>query len=415
MQRAGGATNERRGATLVLATVTIAALASVAMGYVYTTTSHSKEQSAAHRNLSSFYAAEAGLNDSYIDMTTGGTGALGRAAAPVPFGSQSYWIDAIENGDGTTTLLSTGADGDVTSRAELVVSTAPLGQFQFAAFADEGLLVESGALIDSYDSAKGTYASQVDGGRANDNGDVGSNDDVTLDSNSQIYGAGQYGPDSDDTITVSTNVTIVGGYGPSNEEVALDPVTVPVIPSTGALMVAGGTSTVLGPGDVHLDSVQVKSGGKLVIQGPARVVLDSVLVRSNAAFAIDGTSGPVEVYGTGDFVLSSNSIFASTANEPTDVSLMLTGVHDSEADTTPRISLNSNTDFYGTFYAPELAVTVESNFEIYGAIQSRWLTLASNAQVHYDERLRYDETGGAPTFEVLLWRPLSAAQFDDIE
>jgi hypothetical protein len=405
-----GANPRRRGSTLFLALVTITMLAGLALGYLVSVSSQTKDQVAANQHLSAFYSAEAGLNESYASLSGGDSGQLGSAEAPVAFGAQSFWVDAVDNGDGTTSLRATGKDGEFESHAELVVSTAPLGTFQFAAFADEELEIDSNAFVDSYDSTKGSYASQVTGGFALENGDIGSNSDIYLDSNATIHGAGQYGPDTDDTITLGSSVTITGGYGQASSEIALPAVTVPTIASSGSLEVKRETVTI-GPGDIHYDEIVVNSNSDLKIVGPARIVVDSLDVGSNTTIELNASGGPLELYGTGRFVLDSNSKLTSIAGSPADVSVFLTAVHDSADDSDPKIALDSNAEFYGTILAPEASVALDSNLRLYGAVMAKWLELNSNAQVHYDESLRYDTSDGDPTFDVLLWRPLSTAQF----
>ena len=61
---------------------------------------------------------------------------------------------------------------------------------------------------------------------------------------------------------------------------------------------------------------------------------------------------------------------------------------------------------YGTMYAPNAAVTVRSNFELFGSVVARSVDLSSNARVHFDEALLSATATGAPTFETICLHDL---------
>jgi hypothetical protein len=143
------------------------------------------------------------------------------------------------------------------------------------------------------------------------------------------------------------------------------------------------------------------------VQGPARLVLDSAVLGSNASWTIDATNGPVEIYATGTFDLRSNSILRSITGQPRDVSINITSSNIPPSTST--IAFNSNSQFYGTIYAPYARAVIDSNFEIFGAIKAGSVTLSSRSAIHYDEDLLYDPTR-RPIYERLSWRRLSSAE-----
>jgi hypothetical protein len=300
--------------------------------------------------------------------------------------------------------VSTGSDGADEARLELVVSTEATGFFQFAAFGAEGVVLDSNSFIDSYDSAYGTYASQVKGGNsyAKENGDIGSNADILLKANTEIHGDAQPGPGHivDDS---APNVFVSGSMDPLEEDFVLPPITTPSIASSGALV--GNTALVLGPGDVHYDSILMKGGSSLTIVGPARLVVDDFLMRSNAALHFDATAGEIELYATADFELQSNSTVTTTSNSALDVTLFLDG-NNLTGSPPDVLELGANAEFIGAIYAPNAEFSLASNFNIFGSIMCGMLDLSSFGQIHFDEALLYDGYGSTGELESLLWRVL---------
>jgi putative adhesin len=234
---------------------------------------------------------------------------------------------------------------------------------------------------------------------------VGSNQDIELSSNVGVFGDATPGP-SGVVIDSAPAADVYGATSPADEPVVLDPVVVPSIPLSGGPLTVAGAKTV-GPGPVHYKAVTVKAGGTLKIKGPATVVIDDLAVLSNANVIIDSASGPVEIYGTGDFELRSNSTITTLGQHAKDLSVFLTG--DTDAFPAPIITLNSNSDFIGTIYAPEADLKLDSNFELFGAVVAESVTLASNSALHFDEDLLYED-GVEPQYEQLSWRVLSAQE-----
>jgi len=358
----------------------------------------------------SFYAAEAGLSEAYVLMTSNQVDprtdlplSLGTADDPRAIGPVSYWVDVESSGTRTYTMRSTGLQDRAQQRLEMVLAQRPNGFFQYACFGAEGVLLESNAFIDSYDSTLGTYASQVKSGNdfALENGNVGSNRDIRLRSNTQIHGDCRPGPDGvlDDS---APRTYISGSTDAAEEEFAMPPITVPPIPSSGSMVRT--TDLVLGPGEVHLTSLLMQGGTTLTLKGPATVVLDDYHMRSGATMVFDATDGQVELHGTGDFVLESNTQMRTISNTAVDVTILLSG-DNMHAGRRSNIQLSSNADFVGAIYAPNIAYSLESNFNVYGSIICGRLALASNGEIHFDEALLYDGDG-EPEYDVRLWHEL---------
>jgi hypothetical protein len=405
--------SNRRGSALLATIVLAIVLAGLCAALLTATVGNKKKHVQAGTTQRAFYAAEAGLSDAFMHVTAGSlvpevgqTLTLGETSAPIALGSSAYWVEisiAEEDPRGYC-LVATGIDGTVQSRLKQIVSREPTGFFQFAAFGSRGVVLDSNAFVDSYDSAYGLYQSQVQGGNefARENGDIGSNDDITLHSNIEIHGDAKPGPGH--VVDASApGVYVSGSMDPLEEPFILPEIEVPSVPSSGSF--AGTTNLVVGPGDVHYTSIVMNGGRNLTIRGPARFIVDDLRMRSNSSLIFDSTGGPIELYASGDFNLESNSNVTTLSNSALDVTLFLSG-NNLDPGHHDVIKLGANASFIGAIYAPNATFNLASNFNIYGSIMAGFLDLSSFGQIHFDEALLYDGYGATGDLESRLWRPL---------
>ena len=269
--------------------------------------------------------------------------------------------------------------------------------------------MDSNAMVDSYDSSLGTYASQATNGidpdqYAGESGNVGSNGNIDLLANTVVHGNATPGPAG--TVTVGPSASVSGATSPMVVPAELPPIDVPVIPSSGDLVVPAGNTVVLGAGDYHFTSLAAGSDAILQINGPARVVFDALALNSTEQLLVDGTNGDVEIYVETDFLLDSNTLMAPISGIPSELQLFLNG--DNIGGPLDQVVLNSNAEFYGRLYAPHAAIDLQSNFALYGSIVTRRLKLDSNSRVHFDTTLTAAMSGSVLIgFETVSWRELS--------
>jgi hypothetical protein len=275
------------------------------------------------------------------------------------------------------------------------------------------LHLDSNARTDSYDSALGSYLDQMVNGAgsnayANTNGDVGSNADITMDSNNQVWGDANPGPSG--TVSGSGVANIYGNTTSLPATIDLPDIIVPVIPSTGSLTVS--SSQTLASGSYNYGTLQVNVGKTLTVVGPATIVCSDFKLKSNSSLIVDATNGPVEFYVVNDFVLNSNTSIYSTDYLPKDVTfnLLSDNILDPGIDVLfdeDLVDFDSGSKMYGTIYAPSAEVTIDSNFELFGSLVARRVDLDSNCRIHYDETLATlsDEAGNQ--YERISWRLLS--------
>ena len=409
MQTKSRGGRRRAGSVLVTAVVVAMLLGTIVLVAVTVARRHEQESDASRGELNAFYAADAGLSAALVELRNGGDGVLGTEQQPVSLGGLDYWVEANPIDSKVTSLVSTSTDGHRRSRIEMLVRNDSSEITDFGIFGKKLVDLKSNSKIDSYDSSKGTYASQVNGAYAHSNGNVGSNDNITVAANTKVYGYAQYGPDAGDKITLAANVTITDGYGAAKNQITLPPIVVPSYPSKGALSV-GKAGATIGPGNLSYTTVSTSSNSTLTVKGPCNLVITTAAtISANSTWKFDDSAGPINVYAVKDFELKSNSTVSTTSTDPTMLTLYLSGVHDSASSSSPKVDFSSNSQFYGTVYAPDLAVTINSNFELYGSLKAKWLTLASNSKIHFDEKLALGKLDPGKGFTVIAWRPLEGA------
>jgi hypothetical protein len=401
---------DRSGSTMVVVALLLAAVAMLSLSFLTVLRATHKESQGSRESLSALYACEAGLTRAVDDLMRGGTGALGSEQAPETFGNQRFWVEADALGDGRIALRSYGRDDAARVAVEMVVQPSKQGFFRWAAFGDEAMHLDANSRTDSYDSQAGTYDEQAVNGAgsnlfANSEGDVGSNQNITIDSNIGVYGDAHPGPGG--SVTGAQLANIAGSTTPMPETIELPDIVVPTIASLGNLSVT--VAWTLASGNYHYDSLVVENNKTLFVNGPATIVVGDFKLKSGADIVIDATSGPVEFFVLGDFILNSNTSIAATSEDPRAASfnLLSDNILDPGVDVifaADVVEFDSNSRMFGTIYAPSAEIKIDSNFELFGSLVARRVGLHSNSRIHFDEQLAAASQAAESTYETLCWR-----------
>jgi hypothetical protein len=274
------------------------------------------EQNQSRDGLQVLYVAEAGLGEAYLALEEEREPEQGSADAPLEFGHVQYWVEHEDLGTRVHALRASAVERAARERIELVVREIPDGFFRYAVFGDEGVTFSTSSFVDSYDSSFGGYDDQYDNDtkHSGESGNVGSNVNIGLQTNTQIYGNANPGPEHVVEI-LGENTLVSGSTEPPRCLVPLPPIAVPSIASAGSAVVKK-KQLVLGPGDVHYSKINVSSGGSVLIRGPARLVVDDLLMAANTELELITAGGPVEIYGTGDFRMQANSHLVTHTTRP---------------------------------------------------------------------------------------------------
>lgn len=393
---------------MVAVTLLVMSTAALSAALLAVVKSSRREQVGSLESLRATYVGEAALAEAVFDLSKGGTGDLGSKQAPLSFGNGgSYYVDAVDLGNGCTSLTATGRDRSV-ARIEAVIREVPGDVFRWAAFGDEVLDLTGDARVDSYDSTLGSYASQEINSSglityADSDGHVGSNGDVTLGLNASVWGDARPGPTGQTTL-VGASATVSGSTLPLPALEALTALQVPSVASSGDLTLAGIGA--LGSGAYAYGNFVLGSSSILTVTGPATLVIGNMELQSGAHLLVDASSGPVEIYVLDDFVMSNDTLVSSLTSSPLDVELLLLSDNLLDPSNLDLVDFGANAQFYGTIYAPYASVDINTNFELFGGLMTKRLNLDGNARIHYDEALLSAAANAPTAYETLCWRVL---------
>ncbi len=393
---------------MAIPALALVVLAAASMTLLTMADSSLKQDRATKQSIATDLVADAGLSAAFFDLTSGGTGNLGSEQAPIAYDGASYFVQCANDGTGVYTFRSEAQSGKVRRRLELVLAKSNGALGRWGAFGESSLAVSGQVLLDSYDSSAGSYASQLGAagvnGAAQHNGDIGSNQGLMLSDDATIFGKAVPGPGS--SVSLTGNASVSGSTNPAQKPVKLPPISVPSFPDQGPLV---ASNMVLGSGSYHYSSLQIASGSTLTIAGPAQVVLGACALEAGAQLIVDPSAGPVEVFLLGSLTMDSGSqMFPSTMN-PSDFVFSIVG--DNLAD--PSIVFDfdaagptSDTKIWGSVYAPNAHLQIDSNFELFGSMVSKELNLGGTAKLHFDEALMNQAASPSDNWTRLAWRRL---------
>lgn len=442
----------RRGSALILAIISVIIVAALAAAFLGVSASRSRTTFNASVSDMALHIAEAGIDDTINKMNayqkllsdggvvspsadfavlavvvaTPGGGTKNVVTGSVNRGS--YTVDVIPayTGPATYLLRSFATFGQEKRSIDVLAAPTLTNLFDFGAFGDIRLTMDSNTFNDSYDSDVATYDAQTVRDpvtrerRARSNGDTGSNGNISLASNSDVYGDVVPGPTGTVTVGGSNNY-ISGSTAPAAQPKELPPVTLPPAASLPPRTLDTTGRADIGPGEYHFSSFHANSDSNVKITGPATIVVDDFLLDSNTRLVIDSSAGPVDFYFTGNFRMDSNTFMVATRTRPDDYfspsfnaltdfdrttfvpdDLNIWMTSDNISNPAVTVDFNSNTHLAGTIYAPSAFWTFDSNTRLFGAIVAKRLHQDSNSSVHYDEAL--GRAGRPGPYRVRGWR-----------
>ncbi|HZP60109.1 MAG TPA: hypothetical protein VFB27_07260 [Opitutaceae bacterium] len=187
---------------------------------------------------------------------------------------------------------------------------------------------------------------------------------------------------------------------------SFDPLAAPTggtpLASIGPTLGTLGTAT-----SWQCNSLSLNGSQTLTILGQVTLVLtassgaDALDLVGNAQIIIPAGSS-LALYVEGNVRIIGNGGIGNGNVQP--VTCQFWGTNTSAAGQT--IELTGNGSLAGVVYAPNAAVTLDGNSDMMGAVIARDITIAGNANFHYDESL---PLYGDASFGVVKWRELTTA------
>ena len=477
-----------KGFVFIAALALIAILAIVSTAAVFTTTTDIRISGNFKTSVQAFYVAEAGIHDGISRLRNGTISDSGAKTNPNWNITTTYSSTGFNNsftvthqviGSSTVTddggaplflITSTGTSSTSIKQIEAVVRLVYALPFTKALEGCDGVTISSNGFTDSYDSALGSYASQVipassrkdnkNNEWARDKGHIGvanAGADIIVDGNAQVHGnakATQYvgisgtgnpttglgtppnltgykgSPDTDSSTAVIYGVPIE-----NNPPTPCDPLDIPTLfDAADDIMDSNNNFQIVNlpspPNNPYNDSTEafiLGSNDTFSLGSPGQTKnyhFSSFELRPESELTINGIvtffiSGDFEVDSNASLTLSSGSkltvyvtgklkISSNTiANSGVSTDLMIYSSATSSTNSDYKVYLSSDSDITGTIYAPNAAINISSNSNSLGAIKGKYINASSNAKYHYDEALGRLEGYPVLSYEIISWREIN--------
>jgi len=242
------------------------------------------------------------------------------------------------------------------------------------------ITMSGNASTDSYDSSEGSYNALLSDGTYNigQEGDIASNGEIILGSNTVINGDANPGPD----YPFSGTPPVSGSYGTLQAPIDVDPIVFPdnissvndnaiidipatdpptVIfnPGTNDLVLSGTTQIGLPEGTYYFTSITMSGQSAINVTGAVTVYIDG------------SGGGAVDVNITGQGIMNDTGT-------PGNLIIYYTGSD---------IKLAGQASFSGAIYAPSATITMSGQADIYGSIVCGSNVDSGQAAIHYDKDL----------------------------
>ena len=377
--------NKEQGFILVVSVLIITCLLLPTLPFLFQLSVDLRLTEKSYKSVAAFSLAEAGVERAIWELNYGDISSwsgdeslrtMTISSFNTPDGNVIGDIEVrIENpGTDNPVVEATGSvdyirSHTVTKTARVVLEKSEYHPFDYGVFGDEGINMNSNALVDSYDSRNGEYGDTNMGS----NGHVGTNAThdgaIDLMSNAQIYGNAITGPESDPeaAITTGPNAYIDG------TKLALDaPKELPSVSPPEGLSPKG--DYFLGGNDEDLISESGEYSSFMIDNNAKVTIIADVTLYITGAFSLlsnsqlelaDGAS--VTIYLGGTFEQNSNTQINNISMDPTKLEFFGTDAFNST------MVWNSSTQFFGAVYVPRANVVYNSNADFYGSMVGKYL------------------------------------------
>ncbi len=250
--------------------------------------------------------------------------------------------------------------------------------------------------VDSYNSALGTYAAT----HSNTQGNIATNGSIVFGTQASVYGDARPGEDYPFTSQPSN---VSGAWGTLQAPLVIDPIPDSTIaaaqatisnndnsniqkgyesdpdPLIGYALVVGTQKSVTLPGGTYyFTSISLSTQATLNVTGPSTINVEggdvSVGTQTQSNMIISA-SAPTVIYMIGGNLTVGTQGGLNNGGAPRNLTIYSTG---------SSISFTTQTNVCAAIYAPNAAVTLTTQGDIYGAVACRTFTGGTQAGMHFD-------------------------------
>jgi hypothetical protein len=352
-----------------------------------------------------FYLAEAGLQRAWAHLQSNPSWVPENT--PIALGNGTFQLS--ENVQGNTVILtSTGTVGSESQTVSMILLSSGAGgtthgSFSFGLFGSQSATLYNNALIDSYDSTLGPYggANVGQAGHTSSKGTITLYNNATIKGNAYVSGPPQniiLGNNAVITGTKNANYSFDDPWNNLNNYPVVIPSELSSLPYpvqgdpriTGSYTISNGVLTIginahatISGGDFRFKSIILSNNSTLTVSNvsdSARFYIEQqVNLSNNSTFFSSATV--VFYLGTNcQMLLANNSLLNNQSGNPSQFRIY-------SASSYPLTFVNNSQALSAVIYAPKSNVTLANNAQFFGGIVAKNLTLAQNAEVHYDVSL----------------------------
>ncbi len=252
--------------------------------------------------------------------------------------------------------------------------------WDYGVFGNQGVHVNVGATIDSYDSRQGLYGDSNKG----EKGHVGTNSTsesaISLTLGSEVFGDAYSGhmSDPEEAIYVSPSSTLHGEKLALSDTRELFPVSPPGLDFKGDFSTGMGEDVTINENGEYADfilgigsRVTITSDVTLYITGRFRMNVFSELKIAEGASA--------KIYFGGTYWQGFSTEINNLTKDPTQLLILGTD------DFNEIVNVSLDSDFYGAIYAPQATIMCMFWGDLYGSLVAKKIFVSVASKIHYDE------------------------------
>jgi hypothetical protein len=389
--------NEEKGFVLIVGLIVMMVLLLLAVPFLYQLSFENRLTTKSYKSSAALSLAEAGVDRAIWELNYGDISSWTGDDTLRTMGISSFQaaggnvigdvgIRIVDPSADHPIVESRGTVSYVGSLEVIRTVRSELGghpPFKFAAFGDDGIMIDKDVEIDSYDSRNGDYDNP---GNVGSEGDIGTNSGdfsaIYMDNLADLAGDAVSGAESDpESVIITAPAANIDG-----EKRALDePIVFPQIAPPGGLPWVGDYS-MSGTDSIFLSGQY----GSFTMEANSVVTIeDDVILYITGDFYMDqnsrldiavGASLQI-IMGSGSFEMDQTSTINNLSQDPTKFVLFGTAVF------TGNIYIDQGSEFYGAIYAPNAIVELDQANGFYGAIIANNVLFDQDTVLHYDKAL----------------------------
>lgn len=387
--------NRESGIVLLVCVIMLLMLSLIGITSITTSNTEMEISGNEMRANEAFYLADAGLERSLVVLDDTVTWRYGFYGEQLGHGT----YDVILTDSTTQPYLGDKILARSTGRVDEVVKTIeahlrPIYNYPFSwgAYGRDSVHFAGNGIMDSYDSDRGTYASQYSGNHAGDNGPVASEGTILLDGQADVYGSASTTEGGE--ILYGGGAQVYGDTSTTMDPPEFPPITQDELDYAEANNIAAGGLSFSGNGNYNngTNAMSVAAGGSVTFTTSGIYFFSTVSITGHGEIIIP-SGVDVIIYVTGLWDSSGGTIINSN-HTPSSFQMFSTG---------DSLLVAGGSEFYGAIYAPESAVMMMGGSDFYGSVVGATFNNGGGTRCHYDEALGRDITRGINHYVIDAW------------